>query len=290
MSGQGNVRRYYRFLLAAVVLCYAVPGAAQAGAVEDRAQLKSCADKHMTPEDTQTARRMFFFMITDAFATGDGGAQAVTSADKKESAAADIAALITRIAEKDCVSEMKTFLAGKPPQGAFAPIFESITVRATSSFEPAMTKVGIAWGLDIIKKLDPVTVVDIGVGQGGASHALDSAPPKSGNTHWTKTAVAGVKLRLTFETSLNPDCSAMGNTVIRVVNKPAHGSTQVESTKDFTNFESTNQRYRCNEHRTAGTALYFTPARDYSGPDSLSFEVIFPTGNTRKIDVDLTVN
>lgn len=275
-------------LCAIVVAAFLGAPPAVAGEPEDRTQLTACVNKHMTADESAVMRRLLFFLMVDAL-QADSDLQGSLGA-KRDGVVANAATLITRLAEQDCKDEVRALIADKPPDGAFKTIFDAMTKSTLTSVGPGMQKAGITMGLDIIKKLDSTTVADIQyVGPPTGAPAPGTASVNA-NRRLSRVAVSGVRLRLSFETSLNPDCSAMGKTVIRVLTKPAHGAAAIEDIKDFTSFEATNQRYHCNERKTPGAAIYYQSERGYTGPDSVSYEIIFPTGMRRQNDVDLTVN
>jgi hypothetical protein len=273
-------------LFLATAATFQAGSAAIAGEAEDRAQLGVCVDKHITPDDSLIMRRLIFLFMSDVLQT-DADIQGDVAA-KRDAVAGSAAALITRMAESDCKAEVHALMADKPAGGAFKPLFEAIGKPVQTALTAGMPKGGAALGLAVMKKLDAATVADIQFGEAPFGTPSDTQPPRS--PHLSRAAVAGVPLRLAFETALNPDCSPMGKTVIRVLKSPIHGTATIEDTKDFTSYETANQRYHCNEKRTAGTAIYYKSEARYTGPDFISYEVIYPSGLRRQIEIDLTAN
>jgi hypothetical protein len=249
-----------------------------------REQLAACVDKHLTADDSVVMRRLLFFLMSDAL-QADSELQSGVAA-KRDEVSTNAAALITRLSEQDCKAEVRALMAERPVGGAFKPIFDAITKPVLASLAAGMPKAAATVGLDIIKRLDAKTVADIQL----MDTPTPATAPANGNTHLTRAAVSGVRLRVAFETALNPDCSVMGKTVMRLLKSPSHGTATIEDTMDFTAYDSANQRYRCNEKRSAGTAMYYKSQPGYTGPDAESYEVIFPSGVRRMVDVDITVN
>jgi hypothetical protein len=73
-------------------------------------------------------------------------------------------------------------------------------------------------------------------------------------------------------------CSSKGQTTVRVLTHPAHGKLTVENGQAFTNFPKDNQRYDCNTRRSDGTLVFYEPSSDYTGGDSATIYIIYPSG------------
>jgi hypothetical protein len=104
-----------------------------------------------------------------------------------------------------------------------------------------------------------------------AAASAARSPPK---LELTRFVVGGQKLRLEFLVAIEPDCSSMGQTAVRVLEQPTHGTLTVENGQGFTNFAKDNQRYECNTRRSDGTLVFYEPKPDYAGADSISLYVI----------------
>ena len=104
-----------------------------------------------------------------------------------------------------------------------------------------------------------------------------------------RSAAAGQKIRVEFLVAIEPDCSSMGNTTVRVLEQSAHGTLTVENGQGFTNFAKDNQRYECNTRRSDGTLVFYEPKSDYAGADSISLYVIYPGGlaQTRHYSIEV---
>jgi transglutaminase-like putative cysteine protease len=113
--------------------------------------------------------------------------------------------------------------------------------------------------------------------------AATSAPAPPPQVHdFTRTAAADKKLRLEFLYSIQPDCSSVGPTTVRIFEQPQHGTLAIEDGQGFTNFPKDNQRYECNTRRSDGTLVFYQPGPGYTGADSLTLDIIFPSGSTAK--------
>ena len=99
-----------------------------------------------------------------------------------------------------------------------------------------------------------------------------------------------MSVRLTFEYSLNADCTAVGKVVVRDLKKPSHGTVTIEEGEAYTYFDKDNQRYHCNTQKSQGVLVLYQSAPGYTGPDSASIQVFFPTGHERTVDYDISVN
>jgi hypothetical protein len=104
-----------------------------------------------------------------------------------------------------------------------------------------------------------------------------------------RAAVSGAAQRLDFEYDLNPDCSSRGDTKIRIVTQPLHGSLKVEDGTDYPNFTRDNSRYECNAKKAPGALVYYQSEAGYTGSDSADVEVSYPDGIVRKIAYRITV-
>jgi hypothetical protein len=90
--------------------------------------------------------------------------------------------------------------------------------------------------------------------------------------------VADHTVRLDFLSDINPDCTSVGYSTIYIVQQPQHGQIVVENSTGFTNFAATNARAECNKRRTDGVVVTYEPEPGYTGLDSASAEVVFPSG------------
>jgi hypothetical protein len=105
----------------------------------------------------------------------------------------------------------------------------------------------------------------------------------------TRTVVAGKPFKLHEAYATNPDCSSVGDVVIRVVSPPSNGRVSIARGRVFPNFPPSNVRSDCNRRRVPGTIATYTAQRGYSGPDSVSLEIIYPTGLLRQTSHSIMV-
>lgn len=100
--------------------------------------------------------------------------------------------------------------------------------------------------------------------------------------HMTMTAISGKPLKLNFSNATNPDCSSVGETVVRLTQAPAHGRVTIAKASDFPSFPKKNARYTCNKQRVAGTRTTYVSERGFVGADSAAIEIIFASGSTAR--------
>jgi hypothetical protein len=201
--------------------------------------------------------------------------------------AGDTAAFITRIAHQNCKTEVQSLVADKVPGGVFTPIFSQLA----NSLQAEVRKGGALVGLEIIKKLDSNVLLDLGiVPESGTQPPAATTTSSSGPRTMNLTTTSSTRLRVAFQSALNPDCSSLGETVVRIVTPPAHGTVAVESGNGFTAYASTNQRYHCNEKPTPGKFIYYKSNHGYMGSDTLTYQTIYPDGALQQDVVNLTVN
>ena len=107
-----------------------------------------------------------------------------------------------------------------------------------------------------------------------ASHDVlaQQLPPAS----LSPTVPTGKKRLVGFFTSLNPDCSAVGEIDTRVIKQPENGTVDVESGTGFTNYPDSNQRHACNLKPSPGVRVNYTSKDGFIGRDT--FEVEFLGG------------
>jgi hypothetical protein len=120
-----------------------------------------------------------------------------------------------------------------------------------------------------------------------AAAARPTAQPKI--VEFTRTVAADQKLRLAFFYDINPDCSSMGYTTVRVIEQPKHGRLTIQNGTGFTNFPESNVRFECNKRKSDGVIVSYEPAPGYVGSDSLNLDAIFPTGSmsSRRYTIDV---
>jgi len=113
-----------------------------------------------------------------------------------------------------------------------------------------------------------------------ATAAAAPAGPKT--VEISRTVAADQNMRIDFLYSINPDCTSIGFTTIRVAEQPKHGKITIENATGFTSFPASNPRAECNKRRSDGVAVTYEPEPGYTGTDSIAFDAIFPSGSLSK--------
>ncbi len=93
-----------------------------------------------------------------------------------------------------------------------------------------------------------------------------------------KIMASGSVLNLSNFASVNPDCTSKGKTVVRIVSGPAHGSITLREGPVFSFFP---RLPNCNSRKVPGVGVMYRPERGFVGTDSVSLDVIYPSGNER---------
>ena len=119
--------------------------------------------------------------------------------------------------------------------------------------------------------------------------ALLLAPAAAQAQHLTMTAISGKPLKLNFSNTTNPDCSTVGETVVRLTQEPQHGRITISRASDFPSFPKQNIRHACNKKRVSGTQTVYRSERGYLGFDSAAIEVIFASGGTARRSYTINV-
>jgi hypothetical protein len=102
-------------------------------------------------------------------------------------------------------------------------------------------------------------------------------------------AVSGLPARLAHVTSLNLDCSSVGETVVRVVKTPEHGVVTVRQGEGYSSYASENPRHPCDFRPTPGTNLMYVSNPGYTGPETVAVDAIFPSGQEAQLTYNLIV-
>ena len=108
------------------------------------------------------------------------------------------------------------------------------------------------------------TVLGIGVAYGANAQGV------------VKIMASGGVLNLTNLASVNPDCTSKGKTTVRIVSGPAHGSITLREGPVFSFFP---RLPNCNSRKVPGVAVLYRPERGFVGTNSVSLDVIYPSGN-----------
>jgi hypothetical protein len=105
-----------------------------------------------------------------------------------------------------------------------------------------------------------------------------------------RTAAADQPARLDFLYAINPDCSSVGVASVRTIEEPKHGKLTIGKGSGFSSFRQDNPRQACNRQRSEGMLMYYQPEPGYLGSDSLTVDVIYGDGNSRKRHYAIAVN
>jgi hypothetical protein len=89
----------------------------------------------------------------------------------------------------------------------------------------------------------------------------------------------GERRLIGFFSSLYPDCSSQGPTVIRTTEQPRHGSVTFSNESSFPSYASSHHLSTCNLKKVEGIKIFYEPSDpDYSGLDEFSLLIIGPIG------------
>lgn len=99
----------------------------------------------------------------------------------------------------------------------------------------------------------------------------------------------GQPRQIGFYTSLNPDCSLIGDPDVRIAEPAHHGRVTLEKALDYPHFVQANQRYSCNLKKVPGVRVIYVPDPNYVGSDAVALDVIFASGNERRETIPLAV-
>lgn len=160
------------------------------------------------------------------------------------------------------VSNRLTFGTANPSGAANGPLSIATLANTTASQTPAV--------------LAPAGLPP----QAAANSAI--APNPARPPDLTKVVATGERLRVEFLYAVEPDCSSMGVTSVRVLEPPQHGKLTVENGQGFTGFAKENQRYDCNMRKSDGTLVFYEPELGFTGNDAITLDIIFPTGQSAR--------
>jgi hypothetical protein len=93
---------------------------------------------------------------------------------------------------------------------------------------------------------------------------------------------SGMRVNTTIAYALNPDCTSLGQIVVRIIEKPKHGEAEILHEEGFTAYGKEDQKYKCNEKRSEVINLYYKADEQFKGKDRLVAEYFYPNGAHRK--------
>jgi hypothetical protein len=108
--------------------------------------------------------------------------------------------------------------------------------------------------------------------------------PAPQSTPFFRVVPVGEMRTLAFLTSLFPDCSPQGPVVLRLTQKPAHGTVTFEETSSFPRYGANTPLSACNAKRAPGMRLNFEAAEGYEGLDAFKVLIIYPDGTATELD------
>ncbi len=93
---------------------------------------------------------------------------------------------------------------------------------------------------------------------------------------------SGTRMQTTIAYALHADCSAVGQILVRIVQKPKHGEAEIVREQGYTSYGKEDQKYKCNEKPTEVVNLYYKADEQFKGKDRLVAEYFYPNGSYRK--------
>ena len=117
-----------------------------------------------------------------------------------------------------------------------------------------------------------------------------TAAPPGGTLELKRIAAVDQPLLADFLYAINPDCSSIDIASVRTLEAPAHGKLTIAKGSGFSNFPKENPRHACDRRRSEGMLMYYRSEPGYLGADSVTVEVIFGDGGSRKRHYAITVN
>jgi hypothetical protein len=135
----------------------------------------------------------------------------------------------------------------------------------------------------------PLTVLAFGLLSSSAFGEEQSPQGGLAKKQFNRVVASGTNQRIGFFTSLNPDCTTMGNVTIRVTKQPEHGTSEITAAMNFPGYSKESDRYKCNQQRARGMQISYKSAEKYVGDDAFDLLVLFPSGNAWEVHYDVSV-
>lgn len=105
-----------------------------------------------------------------------------------------------------------------------------------------------------------------------------------------KLASSGQEVRIFYAYAVNPDCSSVGQTVVKARSGPSHGQIRIVRASMFPSYPHSNIRHLCNSRRVDGTEVWYRSFPNYTGKDQAVLSTYFPNGAVNGSDtVDITI-
>jgi dienelactone hydrolase len=104
-----------------------------------------------------------------------------------------------------------------------------------------------------------------------------------------RTVPAGVMTVLSAAISVHPDCTSRGMASVRIIQPPKYGTAVVTEGEAKPNFPQGSPFAVCNADKVPATEVDYTPARGFTGADSVSFEEVNVNNKHLAFSIDLIV-
>lgn len=100
---------------------------------------------------------------------------------------------------------------------------------------------------------------------------------------------SNLKTRISWFSSMNPDCSSDGEIQYRILKKPSHGEISIVNDLGFPSYPNDNVRSSCNSKKLPTLNIFYKPSDGYIGEDHLEFVVLYPDGTATRWDYSIIV-
>lgn len=116
------------------------------------------------------------------------------------------------------------------------------------------------------------------------------APALADGVQYDRTAISGELLVLGNAFEIDSTCRLSRKVKIRELKAPENGTFASRSAKVFPNYPSSNKAlYHCNSQRVSGAEQTYKSHPGYTGPDAVDFEIVYASGKTQRIHINITV-
>ncbi|MBR1135519.1 MAG: hypothetical protein E6614_34500 [Bradyrhizobium sp.] len=105
----------------------------------------------------------------------------------------------------------------------------------------------------------------------------------------TKFVLSGRPVILYQAGATNPDCTAAGEVVLRVIQEPEHGKVTIRRAGFYPTFPDHNVRSACNRRRVPGVQAVYVSQRGYTGMDMVVIEAFWPAGRAVRFTAPIRV-
>jgi transglutaminase-like putative cysteine protease len=183
---------------------------------------------------------------------------------------------------REFVSRVERQVCPPELEAAIAPDLEKVRIDVSSPLTFRTARPAAAARANVAAAQSPAAPVLAALSPSAPALGFPGAPEPSQPLQLSRVAAAGEKLRVEFLYAIEPDCSSIGTTSVRILEQPQHGRLTVQKGQGFPGFEKDNQRYDCNTRKSEGTFVFYEPKAGYGGKDTFTLDVIFPTGQASR--------